>query len=110
MDDAAHVCVSISLEASVRVELGNPVLLALLHTTSATQQKFSGAIAVISMSKITASNISLEVTQAQVKQFFSFCGRIEDISLEKGANYQTAVITFERASAAKTALLLQDAV
>lgn len=62
------------------------------------------------MSKITASNISLDVTQAQVKQFFSFCGRIEDITLEKGANFQTAVITFERASAAKTALLLQDAV
>lgn len=69
----------------------------------------SGAIAPV-MSKVTASNVSLEVTSAQIKQFFSFCGRIEDISLVKGANYQTAVITFERASAAKTALLLQDAV
>lgn len=62
------------------------------------------------MSQITASNISLDVTQAQVKQFFSFCGRIESIELVKGANHQTANITFERASAAKTALLLQDAV
>lgn len=62
------------------------------------------------MSKVTASNISLDVTQPQIKQFFSFCGRIQDISVEKGANHQTAHITFERASAAKTALLLQDAV
>ena len=62
------------------------------------------------MTKVTASNISLDVTQPQIKQFFSFCGRIQDISVEKGANHQTAHITFERASAAKTALLLQDAV
>ncbi|BFZ53534.1 Protein vip1 [Savitreella phatthalungensis] len=62
------------------------------------------------MSKVTASNISLDVTQPQIKQFFSFCGRISDISVRKAANHQTAHITFERASAAKTALLLQDAV
>ena len=62
------------------------------------------------MSKVTASNISLDVTKEQVKQFFSFCGRIEDIEIHKDPNYQTAQITFERASAAKTALLLQDAV
>lgn len=92
----------------VRVELGKTVSFddARLSKLS----KSIRSILAVSMSKITASNISLEVTQAQVKQFFSFCGRIEDISLEKGANYQTAVITFERASAAKTALLLQDAV
>ncbi len=62
------------------------------------------------MSTITASNITLDVTQQQVKQFFSFCGKINDIRLEPGTTHQTAHVTFERASAAKTALLLQDAV
>jgi hypothetical protein len=62
------------------------------------------------MVQVTAEEISLDVTKEQVKQFFSFCGRIQDVSITKGANYQTAKITFERASAAKTALLLEDAV
>ncbi|ORY84793.1 hypothetical protein BCR37DRAFT_344939 [Protomyces lactucae-debilis] len=61
------------------------------------------------MYKVTAEDISLDVTKEQVKQFFAFCGRIEDIEITKGANHQTAIVTFERASAAKTALLLQHA-
>jgi len=64
------------------------------------------------MAAIVVSNISNDVTEKQVKDFFSFCGKINSLTLESDPttpNHQKASIVFERTSAAKTALLLQDA-
>ncbi|EEB09797.1 RNA-binding protein Vip1 [Schizosaccharomyces japonicus yFS275] len=59
---------------------------------------------------VVVHNISNEVTEKQISDFFSFCGKVADISLKSEGTTQTATIEFERASATKTALLLQDAV
>jgi len=61
------------------------------------------------MTTVTASNLGKEVTEKQVTDFFSFCGKIQSLKLEPDGDKQKAVITFERPSAARTALLLQDA-
>jgi RNA recognition motif-containing protein len=68
----------------------------------------------------------MTVTEKQVTDFFSFCGKIQHLELKPdGGSFhsfsflfenhqliqdkQKAIITFERPSAARTALLLQDA-
>ena len=61
---------------------------------------------------VHVSNIAPTTTQKEVTDFFSFCGHITSVSLtpssaEPGAA-QKATVTFERASAAKTALLLDQ--
>ncbi|OLL26306.1 Protein vip1 [Neolecta irregularis DAH-3] len=56
---------------------------------------------------VIAKNLGPEVTEAIIKDFFSFCGKIQSIMLDRATN--SAKIVFERASAAKTALLLQEA-
>lgn len=58
---------------------------------------------------INVSGISPESTQTKLDQFFSFCGRISSITLTPGADgTQNATIVFEKESAAKTALLLNE--
>ncbi|WBW72476.1 RNA-binding protein Vip1 [Schizosaccharomyces osmophilus] len=59
--------------------------------------------------QVIVKNISLEVTEKQISDFFSFCGKVSSISTFKEGETQTAKIQFERPSATKTALLLQDA-
>ncbi|KAL2316070.1 Protein vip1 [Schizosaccharomyces pombe] len=59
--------------------------------------------------QVIVTNISPEVTEKQISDFFSFCGKVSNISTEKSGETQTAKIQFERPSATKTALLLQDA-
>lgn len=59
---------------------------------------------------IHVSNIAHTTTTRELTDFFSFCGKIVTLSLsptskEVGAT-QSATVTFERTSAAKTALLL----
>jgi len=62
------------------------------------------------MTSVVASNLGKDVTEKQVTDFFSFCGKIQSLKMEAdGAEKQKAIITFERPSAARTALLLQDA-
>jgi RNA recognition motif-containing protein len=62
------------------------------------------------MTSVTASNLGTDVTEKQVNDFFSFCGKIQSLKLESDEeSTQRAIITFERPSAARTALLLQDA-
>jgi len=62
--------------------------------------------------KIIVSNISASASEKSVKDFFLFCGRIKEFELIKKASsdQQTAYITFERDTAAKTALMLTNAV
>jgi len=61
------------------------------------------------MTTVEASNLGKEVTEKQVTDFFSFCGKIQKLELKPDGDTQKAIITFERPSAARTALLLQDA-
>ncbi|KAK9362495.1 hypothetical protein V1504DRAFT_448642 [Lipomyces starkeyi] len=66
------------------------------------------------MTSIIVSNISPEVTQQQISDFFSFCGKISSLQVREASNAETATklqearIVFESDSAAKTALLLTD--
>lgn len=60
---------------------------------------------------IIVKNISLESAEKTVKDFFLFCGKIKEFELVKDDDgaHQTALIHFERESAAKTASLLSSA-
>lgn len=63
------------------------------------------------MSSVTVSNISPHTTEHELRDFFSFCGKIEHLSLTPAASAegtQSATVTFERDTAAKTALLLDN--
>ncbi|KAI1817304.1 hypothetical protein GGS20DRAFT_533544 [Poronia punctata] len=58
---------------------------------------------------VYVKNISSETKEAQIKEFFSFCGKITDISVTQGAEgAQEATVTFEKETAAKTAQLLNN--
>jgi len=61
------------------------------------------------MTSITVTNVASDVTEKQLKDFFSFCGKLSSLEMHQDGTNQKAKITFERQSAAKTALLLQDA-
>jgi len=61
---------------------------------------------------VHVKNISGETSEKEVNDFFSFCGRISSLSLtpetsEKDSS-QSATVTFEKETAAKTALLLDN--
>jgi RNA recognition motif-containing protein len=62
---------------------------------------------------VFVSNISPNATEKTVSDFFSFCGRITKLTLRKEAisqdGSQEAIVIFETDSAAKTALLLTNA-
>jgi len=60
---------------------------------------------------VQVSNISPNANEKTVADFFSFCGKITSLYLNKdeGQETSTAVVQFESESAAKTALLLTNA-
>ncbi|GES57951.1 protein vip1 [Aspergillus terreus] len=63
-------------------------------------------------STVHVSGISSSTSDEEVKNFFSFCGKITSISVtpvsnEPGAS-KSATVTFEKEAAAKTALLLDN--
>ncbi|RIB11307.1 hypothetical protein C2G38_118890 [Gigaspora rosea] len=62
--------------------------------------------------KVVVHNISGTASEKTVKDFFLFCGRIKEFELVKdeSSDKQIAYITFERDTAAKTALMLTNAV
>ncbi|KAJ8120778.1 hypothetical protein ONZ43_g2603 [Nemania bipapillata] len=58
---------------------------------------------------VNVKKISAETKELQVKEFFSFCGKITDIKVSPAADgTQDATVTFEKETAAKTALLLDN--
>lgn len=58
---------------------------------------------------VQVEGISTKTSQDEIKSFFSFCGKIQDITLTPAGNdTQSASVTFEKAAAAKTALLLDN--
>mmetsp|Transcript_4411 Transcript_4411/g.7719 ORF Transcript_4411/g.7719 Transcript_4411/m.7719 type:complete len:296 (-) Transcript_4411:503-1390(-) len=67
----------------------------------------------VSTTSAFVTNLSPQVSDKILADFFSFCGKITDIKLEKAGEgaeeKQSAVVTFETASEASTALLLTNA-
>jgi len=58
---------------------------------------------------IFVSNISATASEKTVKDFFLFCGKIQEFELQKEGDRQVALVLFERESAAKTACMLTNA-
>lgn len=58
---------------------------------------------------VRVNNISQKTPEKTIRDFFAFCGKIQELELKKEGDHQTALILFERASAAKTAALLSNA-
>ncbi|KAF1842516.1 actin cytoskeleton protein-like protein [Cucurbitaria berberidis CBS 394.84] len=60
-------------------------------------------------STVNVENISTKTSEDEIKSFFSFCGKIQSLSVKStGNDTQSASVTFEKAAAAKTALLLDN--
>lgn len=58
---------------------------------------------------VNVENISTKTSEDEIKSFFSFCGKIQSISVKPtGNDTQSASVTFEKTAAAKTALLLDN--
>jgi len=61
---------------------------------------------------VHVEGISSQTTEKEVRDFFSFCGKISDISVKPTSNEAnasfSATVTFEKENAAKTALLLDN--
>lgn len=64
------------------------------------------------MATVHVSNISSQTTEKEVRDFFSFCGKITSLSVTPASGEadatQSASVTFEKETAAKTALLLDQ--
>jgi RNA recognition motif-containing protein len=58
---------------------------------------------------VHVENISTKTSEDEIKSFFSFCGKIQTISVTPtNDDTQSATVTFEKQAAAKTALLLDN--
>jgi len=55
---------------------------------------------------VQVANIAHNTEDKEIKDFFSFCGKITDIDVKTEGTTKSATVTFEKATAAKTALLL----
>ncbi|RDW66502.1 hypothetical protein BP6252_10137 [Coleophoma cylindrospora] len=62
----------------------------------------------MSASTVHVKNISAQTGEKEVKDFFSFCGKITDLKITSAGETQDATVTFEKETAAKTALLLDN--
>ncbi|EKG20059.1 hypothetical protein MPH_02634 [Macrophomina phaseolina MS6] len=61
------------------------------------------------MASVHVENIASQTTEKEVRDFFSFCGKIQSLSVTPTADgHQSATVTFEKETAAKTALLLDN--
>ncbi|RAR05101.1 RNA-binding protein Vip1 [Stemphylium lycopersici] len=60
-------------------------------------------------STVNVENISIKTSEDEIKSFFSFCGKIQSLTVKPTSDdTQEATVTFEKAAAAKTALLLDN--
>ncbi|TAQ85593.1 hypothetical protein B7494_g6080 [Chlorociboria aeruginascens] len=62
----------------------------------------------MSANTVHVKNISAQTSEKDVKDFFSFCGKITSLEITKSGETQNATVTFEKETAAKTALLLDN--
>ncbi|KND90532.1 Protein vip1 [Tolypocladium ophioglossoides CBS 100239] len=59
-------------------------------------------------STVHVTNIATSTGDTEVKDFFSFCGKIASFNVTTAGNTKTAEVTFEKETAMKTALLLNN--
>lgn len=57
---------------------------------------------------VHVKNISSETRESEIRDFFSFCGKISSLTVSSTGASQSANVAFEKATAAKTALLLDN--
>lgn len=57
---------------------------------------------------VTVKNIASATSDQEIRDFFSFCGKIQDLKVETEGNTKVAEVIFEKETAAKTALLLNN--
>jgi len=58
---------------------------------------------------VHVKGISSQTSEKEVRDFFSFCGKISDLSVtDESDSSKSATVTFEKETAAKTALLLDN--
>jgi len=63
----------------------------------------------MSASVVKVTGISSQTSEKEVRDFFSFCGKISDLSVSSESDdTKSAKVTFEKETAAKTALLLDN--
>jgi hypothetical protein len=62
----------------------------------------------MSANTVHVTNISSSTSEKEIKDFFSFCGKISDIKVTPTGETQEAKVIFEKETAAKTALLLDN--
>ncbi|PMD48458.1 hypothetical protein L207DRAFT_414465 [Hyaloscypha variabilis F] len=62
----------------------------------------------MSANTVHVKNISSATSEKEVKDFFSFCGKITSLEIAPSGETQNATVTFEKETAAKTALLLDN--
>merc|ERR1711988_1925100 len=78
------------------------------HTPTA----FASTPNTLNMSTVHVKGISSQTSEKEIRDFFSFCGKIQSLSVtpeSSDANStQSASVTFEKETAAKTALLLDN--
>merc|ERR1711967_21753 len=75
------------------------------HTLKLTANMSSGG------NTVNVKGISHETTEKEVRDFFSFCGKISDLTLTPKSQDETSksyAVSFEKPTAAKTALLLDN--
>lgn len=57
---------------------------------------------------VTVKNIAAATSDSEIKDFFSFCGKISDLKVTTEGETKSAEVTFEKETAKKTALLLHN--
>jgi len=62
----------------------------------------------MSANAVHVKNISSATSEKEIKDFFSFCGKITNLEISSAGETQSATVTFEKETAAKTALLLDN--
>jgi len=62
----------------------------------------------MSASTVHVKNISSQTGEKEVKDFFSFCGKITSLEITSAGETKDATVSFEKETAAKTALLLDN--
>ncbi|PQE23397.1 RNA recognition domain-containing protein [Rutstroemia sp. NJR-2017a WRK4] len=62
----------------------------------------------MSANTVHVKNISSQTSEKDIKDFFSFCGKITSLEVGSDGETQKATVVFEKETAAKTALLLDN--
>merc|ERR1711939_465633 len=72
--------------------------------TNQQSKQIRSSTTIMSASTVNVKNISSATSEKEIKDFFSFCGKISSIEVTKSGESQNATVTFEK----KTAVLLDN--